>query len=169
MASSCCGPLEDGRGREGTVRITRTRRGRPDSRPERWSETGPAARRKREAGEGGKKREERSIEVPGMKLLVALSATDDRVSLRVSISTVILVVEHLNETSRSFLSSPLHSSLCFHADLFLFSSFTFFFFFSFLFLRNLDFPSSGARFTNESVAANGGDSATRPFSCKRYG
>lgn len=43
-----------------------------------------------------------------MKLSVALSATDDRVSLRVSISTVILVVEHLNETlvvSRS-LSLP---------------------------------------------------------------
>ena len=74
-----------------------------------------------------KKREERSIEVPGMKLLVALSATDDRVSLRVSISTVILVVEHLNETSRSFLSP-----LSFRAGLFLFSIFSCLLFFSLL-------------------------------------
>lgn len=34
-----------------------------------------------------------------MKLLVALSAMDDRVSVRVSISTAILVPEHLNEMS----------------------------------------------------------------------
>lgn len=46
-----------------------------------------------------KKRDKRSIEVPGMKLLVALSAMDDRVSVRVSISTAILVAEHLNEMS----------------------------------------------------------------------
>lgn len=46
-----------------------------------------------------KKRDKRSIEVPGMKPLVALSAMDDRVSVRVSISTAILVAEHLNEMS----------------------------------------------------------------------
>lgn len=100
MPSSCCGrsTVEDNRGREGTVRITRTRREGPDSSPGRKSKTRTVLREKEKRGRR-KKRDKRSIEVPGMKLLVALSAMDDRVSVRVSISTAILVAEHLNEMS----------------------------------------------------------------------
>lgn len=66
--------------------------------PGRKSKTRTVLREKEKWGRR-KKREKRSIEVPGMKLVVALSAMDDRVSVRVSISAAILVPEHLNEMS----------------------------------------------------------------------
>lgn len=54
-----------------------------------------------------------------MKLLVALSAMDDRVSVRVSISTAILVAEHLNEMSVVSVFSYRDAFLLFLSSTFL--------------------------------------------------